>query len=78
MPPVGSKVATRLVVRAVPMFFKPKFTVTVSAGSTAPLGQLSTISTKLLETMLGARMGGPARALMRLVPLGVPLPVQRS
>src|ERR1019366_4819446 len=65
MPPVASKVATGLVVLAVPMFFKPKFSLTVSAGSTAPLGQLSAISTKLLETTLGARMGGPARRLMR-------------
>ena len=78
MPPVDSKMADKLVVLAVPMFLKPKFTVTVSAGSTTPLGQPSRTSTKLLETMMGARTGGPVNALMRFVPLGVPQPVQRS
>ena len=66
-----SRVATILVVFAVPMFLRPKLTVTVSVGSTTPLVQLSAARMKLLETMIGVRMGGPARALMRLVPLGV-------
>src|ERR1035437_7590574 len=67
MPPVDSKGADKFIVLAVPMFLKPKFTVTVSAGSTTPLGQPSRTSTKLLETMMGARTGGPVSALMRFV-----------
>ena len=78
MPPVVSRVATRLVVFAVPVFLRPKFTVTVSAGSTTPLGQPSATRVKLLETISGTAGGDTVSALMRLMPFGVPQPVQRS
>ena len=78
MPPLVCKVATKLLVFALPMFFKPKLIVTVSSGSTAPLVQVSATSAKLLEMMIGAKIAGPASASIRLVPVGVPQPVQRS
>src|ERR1035441_4894065 len=55
---MANNVATRLMVFAVPVFCKPKFTVTVSAGSITPLGQPSAIKAKLLETMIGTTGGG--------------------
>src|ERR1035438_7353130 len=63
MPPVTSKVAIRLVVFAVPVFCKPKFTVTVSVGSIAPLAQPSAASVKLLEVMMGTRIGRASTAV---------------
>src|ERR1017187_10325861 len=76
MPLVASNVATRLVVFSLPVFLRPKLIVTVSAGSTTPLTQSSATRAKLFDTMIGA--GGGESALMRLGPLGVPQPVQRS
>ena len=55
-PPVALSVATRLVVLAEPafVFCNEKLTVTVSAGSIAPSGQLSLVSVAPLILKLGA------------------------
>src|SRR5438874_571210 len=64
MPLVGSKVATRFVVFAAPIFVKPKFTVTISPGSIAPLVQLSSARTEPLEIICG-RAAWPQQALAK-------------
>src|ERR1043166_512470 len=76
MPPLVSSVATRFAVFADPVLMRPKFIVTTSPGSTALLVQVSTIRTRLFETICGA--AEPARALIRPLPAGVPQPVHRS
>ena len=78
MPPLFNKVAVRLVVLVVPVFFKPKFMVTVSPESTTPLEQLSIARLRLFETITGADNAAPASRLIRLAPAGVPQPVHRS
>src|SRR6266567_1678070 len=73
---VDCKVATRLVVAANPIFLRPKPIVTVSPGSTTPLGQVSVTIVKSPGLLNGTKSAGPAIALIRLLPLGVPHPVQ--
>ena len=61
---MASRVATRLVVFAVPVFTKPKLTVTVSPGSIAPLVQLSATSVKLFNVMTGTPTNGASTVVM--------------
>ena len=75
-PPADWSVATRFVVLADPALINEKFMVTVSPGSTAWLVQLSTARTRLLDTICGE--AGPASALIKPLPEGVPQPVHRS
>ncbi len=62
-----------------PVFLRAKLTVTVSPESIAPFVgvALSEIRTAPTFVMLAAKTRG-TNALIRLVPLGVPKPVQRS
>jgi hypothetical protein len=67
-----------LVVLAAAKSVSAKLIVTVSPGSTTPLvGRQLSASSVAAPVRIGVVLGGTSK-LIRLVPMGVPQPVQRS